>query len=151
METTTTSQSTPQLSTEEDRRNEEIRNRYFERKRHTPMPGFLKSMLLASIEKHIAEYTVEFLDDNQRLHVVLPPGNYLRLDTRCVVRRDLEKAMHKTNLSKFFEEGKSLRSQNLEMLANITKRLVEDHAALEAARREGVHNSKGTEQNMRME
>ncbi|KAF5614482.1 uncharacterized protein FTJAE_13751 [Fusarium tjaetaba] len=141
----TAPQSTSQLSTEDDPVNE------MDRKRHTPMPSFVKAMLVTSIEKHMAEYTVEFIDNDQRLHVVLPPGDYHRLDTHCVARRDLEKAMQKTKLSTFFEAEKPLHFKNLEMLANITKRHVEDHAAVEAARREGVHTSKNAEQNMRME
>ncbi|KAF5603272.1 hypothetical protein FPCIR_1468 [Fusarium pseudocircinatum] len=148
---TTTSQRTSELSAEESRVNETIRNRYFKRKRHTPLPSSFKSMLVASIEKHMAEYTVEFLDNDQRLHVMLPPGNYLCPDTRCFARRDLEKAMHKTKLSTFFEEGNPLHSMNLELLANITRQLVEDHAALEAARREGLRNSKNADQDMRTE
>ncbi|KAG5743112.1 hypothetical protein H9Q70_014169 [Fusarium xylarioides] len=145
---TTPLQSISQLSAEEDRINEAIRNQYFERKRHTPMPNFLKSMLVASVEKNMAEYAVEFLDNDQKLHVLLPPGNYLRLGTRCVARRELEKAMQKTRLSTFFKEKKS---KNLEMLANITKRLVEDHGVLEEARKKELDNSDDAKQDLRME
>ncbi|KAF5697532.1 hypothetical protein FMUND_15389 [Fusarium mundagurra] len=148
---TTTSQTTSQPSVEEDRMNKAIRNRYFERKRHTPMHCFLESILAPSLEKHMAEYTVEFLDNDQRLHVVLPPGDYLREDTHCVARQDLEKAMRRTRLSTFFEEEMWLHSRNLEMLGNISKRLFEDHEVLEEARRKELDNSKDVEQHMRME
>ncbi|EXK86517.1 hypothetical protein FOQG_09785 [Fusarium oxysporum f. sp. raphani 54005] len=36
------------------------------------MPAVAKTVLEVSIQKHMAKYEVEFLDNDERLHVALP-------------------------------------------------------------------------------
>lgn len=99
------------------------------------MPSFIKSVLATSIEKHMVEYTVEFLHNFQTLHVVLPLSRYIEnLIKRCVARRDSEMATHKMRLSVFFPQ-RSLLSQNSDMLANIVQRIEESYKYGEKPRR----------------
>ncbi|KAH7258985.1 uncharacterized protein BKA55DRAFT_687274 [Fusarium redolens] len=79
---------------------------------------------MASIEKNMANYTVEFLDKDQRLHIVLPPGNCFEegTDSAWAAYQELEKAMEKTKLSTFFQEDSVMGLKNS---AEIFKTIVE--------------------------
>ncbi|RKK08687.1 hypothetical protein BFJ63_vAg11091 [Fusarium oxysporum f. sp. narcissi] len=117
---TPTSQEPSQLSPEQMQLYETIRHFLYTRKRDVRMPAVAKTVLEVSIQKHMAKYELEFLDNDERLHVALPLkvcGEdsyevYLSL-------KEMRDAVEKANLSTFFHSDETQLSRKMIQMTQV--------------------------------
>ncbi|KAI3576027.1 hypothetical protein IWW34DRAFT_807958 [Fusarium oxysporum f. sp. albedinis] len=107
---TPTSQEPSQLSPEQMQLYETIRHFLYTRKRDVRMPAVAKTVSEVSIQKHMAKYEVEFLDNDERLHVALP----LKLSLK-----EMRDAVEKANLSTFFHSDETQLSRKMIQMTQV--------------------------------
>ncbi|KAF4951339.1 hypothetical protein FGADI_7537 [Fusarium gaditjirri] len=83
--------------------NETSRHFFYIRIKDIPFPPSAMDALEVSIKKHMANFKVEFEDNNEKMHITLPPGEYTK-DSFWLhgLRRELDDALDMTKLSTFF-------------------------------------------------
>ncbi|KAF5649881.1 hypothetical protein F25303_4568 [Fusarium sp. NRRL 25303] len=98
-----TSQDPSQLSPEQIQLAEISRHFYYVNKREARMFSGVKTMLKISIQKYMAKYEVEFLDEDQKLRVSLPLDvNREDSDKKFQLLMEMSDAMKKAKLLTFF-------------------------------------------------
>ncbi|KAG5792394.1 hypothetical protein H9Q69_008551 [Fusarium xylarioides] len=99
------SQGPPELSPEQEQLRETSRHFYYVRKADVRMYPGAKTFLKLSIQKYMAKYEVEFLDDDQRLRVSVPLDTVNKdFGEMSYGIMDIQDAMKEAKLLNFFRD-----------------------------------------------
>ncbi|KAF5697534.1 hypothetical protein FMUND_15391 [Fusarium mundagurra] len=132
------SQVPPEVSPEQEQLMEISRHFYYVRKADARMFPGAKTLLKLSIQKYMAKYEVEFLDDDQRLRVSVP-FDMLKKDSDEGFRRimGIQDAMRKSKLLNFFRD---------DTIENLKKEVETAQIRVSGLERRGANTAKEREE-----